>query len=80
MMYKGFGFDHGFGMGDLFGWMLFSPIVVWTLVWKGLALWKSARREDKVWFIVLLVLNTFGILEIFYIYLFSKDKTKKVKK
>ena len=47
-------------------------IVVWSLVWKGLALWKSSRRNQKVWFVVMLVLNTVGILEILYIFVFSK--------
>jgi methionyl-tRNA synthetase len=37
-------------------------------------LWKSARNTDKVWFIVLLLVNTVGILEILYIYFFSKKK------
>jgi heme A synthase len=49
-------------------------LVVWSLFWKGLALWKAARKTDKVWYIVLLVVNTVGILEILYIYFFSKKK------
>lgn len=57
----------------------FGLLVAWTLIWKGAALWKSARRNDKVWFIVLLVINTAGILEILYIFVFSKreDKSKQ---
>ena len=53
-------------------------IIVWTLVWKGIALWKSARKNSPVWFIVLLVVNTLGILEILYIFLFSKLKLKSM--
>jgi hypothetical protein len=41
--------------------------------WKGWALWIAARREQKVWFVALLILNTIGILEIFYIFYFSKQ-------
>lgn len=48
------------------------PFIIWSIIWKGLALWKSARREEKPWFVVLLILNTVGILEILYIYIFSK--------
>ncbi len=48
--------------------------VVWVLVWKGLALWKSARKNSPIWFVVLLVVNTMGILEILYIFLFSEIK------
>lgn len=55
---------------------LFAILIVWSLVWKGIALWKSARYKDKVWFIVLLLVNTLGILEIFYIFIFSKREQK----
>jgi hypothetical protein len=50
--------------------------VIWSIIWKGLALWKAARQKDKVWFVVLLILNTLGILEIIYIYLISKNKSE----
>ena len=52
-------------------------IAIWTLVWKGLALWKSARKSHMIWFIVLLIVNTIGILEILYIYIFSKWGEKR---
>jgi len=41
--------------------------IVWTLVWKGLALWRAARAGQSVWFIVMLILNTGGLLEIIYL-------------
>ena len=50
-------------------------VILWTLPWKGVALWKSARLKDKWWFIALLVVNTLGLLEILYIFIFSKRKT-----
>lgn len=43
-------------------------LVTWSLVWKGIALWKAARRDRMAWYVVLLVLNTVGILEIIYIF------------
>ncbi|MFH1769038.1 MAG: DUF5652 family protein [Parcubacteria group bacterium] len=49
-------------------------ILAWTLIWKGLALWKSARDGNKLWFVLLLILSTLGILEILYIFVFSKYK------
>jgi Family of unknown function (DUF5652) len=62
--------------------MGFSPwwliVLAWTLVWKGLALYRAARREDKVWFVALLIINTVGILEILYLYVFGKDKDKSL--
>lgn len=48
------------------------PLVIWSLIWKGIALWKAARLGHKTWFVFLLVLNTAGILQILYIYVFSK--------
>jgi len=53
---------------------IFWPLLIWTLAWKGLALWKAARKNHTIWYIVLLILNTVGILEILYIYVFSKPK------
>ncbi len=50
----------------------FVIILVWSLVWKLLALWKAARKNSIVWFVILAVVNTVGILEILYIFLFSK--------
>lgn len=40
---------------------------VWELVWKGFALWKSARKNQSAWFIALLVVNSVGILPIIYL-------------
>jgi hypothetical protein len=69
-------------------WLLIV-ILVWTLIWKLMAMWKSAKNSHLVWFIVLAIFNTVGILPILYIYVFSdlKDfkkknlkKTKKSKK
>ena len=69
-----------FNLGDYVvgtvGQLVFVLIVAWTLYWKGMALWTSARNKEKWWFIALLVINTLGILEILYIYVFSKKKRK----
>jgi hypothetical protein len=51
-------------------------LLAWTLVWKGLALWRSARLDQKYWFVALLVVNTFGLLEIAYLFFFAKEKMK----
>jgi hypothetical protein len=53
------------------------PLLVWSMFWKGWALWKAARAGSKVWFIALLILNTVGILEILYIFAFGKTKDSK---
>lgn len=51
-------------------------LVIWSAIWKMIALWKAARNNSLVWFIVLAVVNTLGILEILYIFVFSKNKKK----
>lgn len=64
---------------DNIWWLIL--LAAWSLVWKGWALWIAARKEQKVWFVVFLIVNTVGILEIFYIFYFSKQpKTVAAKK
>lgn len=45
-----------------------------------MALYRSARNEQKSWFIALLLLQTMGILEIVYILFFSASPVKPKKK
>jgi len=52
-------------------------ITVWDLIWKIIALWKSARRDQKVWFVFLAIINSVGILPIIYLLLY-KDQSEKV--
>jgi len=54
--------------------LTFVIFMIWSLVWKGLALWHSARRGENVWFIILLIVNTIGILEIIYLFAVIKIK------
>ena len=52
--------------------VLIILLTLWVLPWKGVALWKAAQRGDKWWFVALLVINTLAILDILYIFFFSK--------
>ncbi len=56
---------------------LFGVMVVWTIIWKGFALWKSARLRQPIWFVALLIVNTLGILEILYLFVFSRLSGRK---
>ncbi len=56
---------------------LLIPLLAWTLIWKGWALWKAAKNDSKPWFIVLLVVNTLGILDLLYIFVFGKKSPRK---
>ncbi len=58
------------------GWAAlgFILLMLWSLAWKGIALWKAGRLGQKVWFVILLVVNTIGILEIIYIFAIARKK------
>lgn len=43
---------------------------IWELIWKGIALWYSAQRKQKNWFIAILVVNSMGILPIIYLLMY----------
>lgn len=66
-------------LGTISSQQLFFIVLVsiWSLAWKAFALWKAAGQKDKIWFIALIILNTAGILEILYIFVFSKRHKQK---
>ena len=49
-------------------------LLIWSLIWKGIALWKAARHDQLGWYLAILILNTAGILDITYIWFFQKKK------
>jgi len=55
--------------GARFGIIL---LALWSIFWKGVALWFSARSNQVYWFVALLLLQTVGILEIVYMIFFRK--------
>ena len=59
--------------------LLLAVAVIWTMIWKGIALWNAAKNGNKKWFIVMLVLNTVGVLEILYLYVFAPRLANKEK-
>lgn len=54
--------------------LLLGILVLWEIVWKGIALWKAARESQRYWFVAMLILNTAGILPILYIFVFKQGK------
>ncbi|HEX6977046.1 MAG TPA: DUF5652 family protein [Patescibacteria group bacterium] len=58
-------------------WPFIMIIAVVEIVLKGYALWFASKREQKGWFIALLILNTLGILPLIYILLYKDKKVKK---
>jgi len=49
-------------------------LLVWSIAWKGVALWNASKNDQKNWFIAILVINTIGILEIVYLFYFCKQR------
>jgi hypothetical protein len=62
---------HGLGSG---GFGIIILLLAWSLVWKGLALWRAAKRGHMWWFIAFLVIHTLGLLEIIYIFGVTKAR------
>lgn len=54
----------------LFGGFIF--LALWSALWTGLALWHAARRNEKGWFVLFLIVHTAGILEIIYLLFIAK--------
>ncbi|MFA6005695.1 MAG: DUF5652 family protein [Patescibacteria group bacterium] len=57
--------------------IVFILIALWDLIWKGMALWKAAQNKQRNWFILLLLVNSLGIVPILYIRFFQKSSVKK---
>lgn len=63
------------GIGQNQIWIFFV-LYLWSLLWKGLALWRAANFKQRNWFVGILVLNTAGILEIVYLFFFATKKLR----
>ena len=48
--------------------LILIPLLLWEVYWKYHALWIAARKSDKGWFLALLVINSIGLLPIYYLY------------
>jgi uncharacterized membrane protein len=54
-------------------------IIIWEMVWKGIALWKAGTKKQLAWFVCIFIFNTLGILPIIYLLFFQKKETIKPK-
>ena len=43
-------------------------LIVWEIYWKAKALWIAERKSHKNYFILILVINSLGILPIYYLF------------
>lgn len=58
-------------------WLLIL-LVLWSLPWKAMALWRAAKQDQKIWFIIFIIFNSVGILEILYLFIFGKERTESI--
>lgn len=49
---------------------------IWSSVWKAFALYRAGKVSDPVWFVVLFLVNTLGLLEILYLFVFSRRTSR----
>ncbi len=61
-----------------YAWLI-AFAILWSLPWKGYALWRAARNSSPRWFVALLLVNTLAVLDILYIFVFSKQAKAKRK-
>jgi methionyl-tRNA synthetase len=59
--------------------LVIALIVVFLidLILKGFALWRASRNKHHVWFIILLVFESAGLLPLIYLLWFTKDWEKE---
>lgn len=43
-------------------------VILWEVFWKGIGLWRSAKKGHLTWFIAILLINLFGVIPIFYLW------------
>ncbi len=44
---------------------------------KGFALWRASRNKHKIWFILILIFESAGILPLIYLLWFTRDWEKE---
>lgn len=66
--------DQGLFVEEPLLFILIGLLVLWSSIWKGFALYRAGSLKSVPWFVVLFILNTAGILEILYLFVFSKKK------
>ena len=65
-----------FGNAGIPGWIIVLVVVlgIWEAVWKAIALWRAGNDRNLLWFVLMFILNTLGILEIIYIFGISRPR------
>ena len=59
---------------------VFIIIAIWEGVWTAIAMWRAAKNNHMLWFIIFFLVNLLAIPEIVYIILTRKKKAKRRKR
>lgn len=59
---------------------LFILLVIWSIVWKIIALWKASQNGQKMWFVGMFLVNSVGILELIYLGFFQRGEKNIIQK
>lgn len=65
---------HSYAFGPVVGLVFLLAMV--EIVLKGFALWRAARLERTGWFVLILLLNTAGILPIIFLIMTKNEYAK----
>lgn len=65
-------------MSDMSFYLLLAVVMIWSITWKGIALWNAARNEQRTWFIAVLLINIVGLLEITYLMFFQEKMEPRI--
>jgi len=72
------------GISVEYVFFIIALILLWKLIWYGLAIYKTIEKKQKAWFVILFVstilLSDFGLLAIVYLIMHRDNKGKKPKK
>jgi uncharacterized protein (DUF983 family) len=49
-------------------------LLIFELIMKGFALWRCGRNNQPVWYVLILIINSAGILPLLYLLFFQKKK------
>ena len=59
--------------------IILAILALWAIPWKLYAVWAAVKNGSKKWFVALILLNTFGILEIIYVFYILKKSWTEVR-
>ena len=62
-------------------WYVALALIIWSAVWDGIGLWRSAKKDHKYWFLIIFadifLIRSLGLVPIIYLKFFA-DKQPPV--